>query len=90
MSLACFCNCTEAEILEVLSKRNKEKFKTDVHENGYVDKENHYGYTNYMQQNGKKKREISIPYAPLKNIQEVIKQRLSYIPISFAATAGKP
>lgn len=91
MSLAHFCNCTEAEILNVLTKRNKEQLtKSDMLTNRYLDKETRYGYTNYIQQNGKKKREISIPCAPLKKIQEVIKQRLSYVPISFAATAGKP
>ena len=90
-SLARFCNCTEAEILEVLTKRNQEKpSKTDVNEHGYVDKKLHYGYTNYMKQNGKKKRKISIPCKELKKIQEIIKQRLSYIPVSLVATAGNP
>lgn len=89
-SLARFCNCTEAEILEVLVKRNQEKpNKTDVKKHG-VDKNLHYGYTNYMKQNGKKKREISIPCKELKKIQEIIKQRLSYIPVSLVATAGNP
>jgi hypothetical protein len=43
-----------------------------------------------MKKNGRKQREISIPCKELKKIQEVIKQRLSYIPVSLVATAGKP
>jgi len=53
------------------------------------DKRMIYWYRKRRKQNGKKRRMISEPHEKLKKIQEVLQERLSFIPVSLSSTAGK-
>lgn len=76
-SLSRFCECSKKDLIEVLMRRNT------------TFEGNTYGYRKYEKQVGKKKRTIREPYHELKKIQQIIKERLSQIPVSLACTAGK-
>ncbi len=84
-----FCACTEKELIDVLKMRNEDPTDDAILPYGKKSKKNVYGYIKSWKQVGKKKRLISEPKESLKKIQESIKARLSYIPISFASTAGR-
>ncbi|MCX6824946.1 MAG: reverse transcriptase domain-containing protein [candidate division SR1 bacterium] len=88
-SLSRFCACTEKELIDVLKMRNEDPTDDAILPYGKKSKKNVYGYIKSWKQVGKKKRLISAPKESLKKIQEGIKTRLSYIPISFASTAGR-
>jgi hypothetical protein len=77
-SLAKFCNCKQEDLVEVLSMRNDPGDKRMI-----------YWYRKRRKQNGKKRRMISEPHEKLKKIQEVLQERLSFIPVSLSSTAGK-
>lgn len=77
-SLSRFCACTKEELLDIFQKRSE----SDEHLG--------YGYKIRRQKIGSKIRPIRIPYDKLKKAQEIIKNRLSYIPVSLSATWGKP
>ncbi len=89
-SLARFCDCTEEQLIRVLKMRNKKThlpYEVLTPSFGGL---HSYGYEKYWKTSWKKKRLISIPNNDLKKIQEMIKERLSYIPVSLACTGGKP
>jgi hypothetical protein len=73
-SLTRFCECTVDELFDIFQKRND---STD---------ELLHGYKKYRKRNGTKTRIIREPYDTLKKVQETIKNRLSYIPVSLSAT----
>ncbi len=76
-SLARFCGCTKEDLLDIFEKRSE------------ADEYLSYGYSVRHQKIGSKTRPIRVAYDKLKKVQEVLKERLSYIPVSLAATGGK-
>ena len=83
-SLARFCDCTEKDILSVLELRN-----TPIS----IAKDNtefNFAYKQRTQKVGEKIRFLQKPHPDLRKIQETIKERFAYIPISLSATGGKP
>lgn len=77
-SLTRFCECTADELFDIFQKRN------------ITEGDLWYGYKKHLKRNGKKTRRLKEPYDTLKKVQETIKNRLSYIPVSLSATGGKP
>ncbi len=79
-SLSRFCACKSEHLLEILKMRNQDSSRF-CHVS--------YWYKKYRKKVGKKVRNISEPDEKLKKIQDMIKSRLSMIPVSFASTAWK-
>lgn len=77
-SLCRFCKCTKEELMDILQKRNESE--------SYLA----YWYKVQRRKIKDKTRSIKIPYDTLGKIQDTIKERLSYIPVSLCATWGKP